>query len=60
MTIAQAQEIVREAGLNWRVVSVEDKDVFHVLITCKWIIRGYEQTRFVTYSKMFDGICKIQ
>lgn len=60
MTIEQAQEIVKKEGLAWTVIDVEDVSDLTVLISCKWVIDGVEETRYVSYSKIYDGVCKIQ
>lgn len=60
MTIAQAQEIVKKEGLAWKVVDVYEISDFKILITCKWTIDGVETNRYVSYSKIYEGVCKIQ
>ncbi len=60
MTIKQAQEIIKNEGPAWKVVDVDDVSDFTILITCKWTKDGVEENRYVSYSKIYNGVSKIQ
>lgn len=60
MTIEQAQEIIKNEGLAWKVVDIYDISDFTILIICKWTKDGVEEDRYVSYSKIYNGVFKIQ